>query len=455
MKLIHSFYLLIIVFVCVLSSCQSSEDIDADFLNGSDLLYANFTDSIKVNATLIRSEPINLGAAQSNSVFLLGALDDPIFGPSSASMCMQFTLGTGQNNLNFDSLPQLDSVVLSLAYSTGSFYGDTDKEQTFNVFEITDSLTFSDLDGEAVEYLTDNFCETGQQVGASSLKFSRDSVFTDSGTSMPLETINIRLDDDFGQKFLDADAIEEDSTFFNIVTFLDFFKGLAVVPDENNTAIAPFNLLDSDTELKFYYKAYLTNSDTLSKRQKSFLVRAQTGTNNVLALNEFKHDYTGTAPQAILDNEGKITDQIYLQSMAGLEVELDISEIFDIGDLIVNKAELEINNVLEATNPDSLLFPQPSVVGFQLVDSNGDDLYDGGGQVIVTNDTIGTEVYRMNRYNIPLTLSIQRLVQEGRGNSTLKLKILDSPLNPFRLTANGPEAELFPMKLNLFYTEIE
>jgi len=457
MKLTHPFLLLVFAFICGLSSCQSSDDIGADFLNDSDLLNADFTDSLKINATLSQSEPTDLGNAQSNSVFLLGALDDPLFGKSSAAMCMQFTLGTGQNNLNFDSIPMLDSVVLSLAYSnSSSSYGVTDESQSFSVFEITDSLVFSTADDESTGYFTDYVCNVDQKLGESTLLFSRDSIIVGVDSLAPSTGITIRLDDAFGERFLAASQETEDSTFFNIVTFLEFFKGLAIVPDENNTAIAPFNLLDSDTQLKFYYKAYLPDADTLSNRTKEFLVRAQIGTNSVLALNEFKHDYTGTAPEMILNDGGKITDLAYLQSMAGLELELEIPELYDLGQLIVNQAELEINNLLTSeNNVDSLYFPQPALIGFQILDADGVELFDGAGQVIVATDTIDNVPYRMNRYNIPLTLSTQRLLEEGKGNSQIIIKLVETPLNPFRLVVNGPEAELFPMKFRLFYTKID
>ena len=457
MKLTYPFLILVFAFVCGLSSCQSSDGIGADLLSDSDLFYANFTDSLTIEATLLKSDSTNLSTAQGNGVFLLGALDDPIFGKSSASMCMQFTLGTGQNNLSFDSIPMLDSVVLILAYSTlSSSYGLTDDPQSFTVFEITDDLDFD------TDYFTNDSCSTDQIIGKDTLVFNRDSVNVGVDSMTVATGINIKLDNAFGERFLEAsraDYDDDNNPFFNITNFLKFFKGLAVVPHENNTAIAPFNLLDSDTQLKFYYRAYQSTQDTLSDRTKSFLVRAQIGTNDVLALNEFKHDYNGTPPEMLLDSGGNVTDLAYLQSMDGLELELEIPQLFDLGQLIVNQAELEINNLL--TFEDTInnpYFPQPKFITFQLFDSEGGELFDGAGEVSVVNDTIDNVTYKMNRYNIPLTLSTQRFLQEGEG-SKLVIKVAETinpfRLNPFRLVFNGPEAELFPMKLKLHYTKID
>lgn len=437
------------MFACVVSSCQSADEVEADFLNDSDLLNANFVDTLSINATLRKSKPINLSAAQSNNVFLLGGLDDPIFGKSNASLCMQFTLGTGENNLTFDSIPQLDSVVLSLAYTSGVTYGYAEEPQSFNVYELTDSLVFVNAD-EVVQYFTDTVCTVDQLVGSATVIFDRDSIVQMDTTLAPANVINIKLDNELGEKFINAGKESNDSVFFNIVSFLEFFKGLAVVPEEGNTAIASFNLLDPNTQLSFYYKAFLPGRDTLSERKKSFLVRAITGTSKVLALNEFKHDFTGSEPQTILDNGGEVTDIGYIKSMAGLEMVIDIPGLFELGDVFINKADLEINNILTDVTLDSINFPQPPRISYEVNDNVGDPLYDGSGIVSVVTDSLsGT---RMNQYNVPLSLSLQGLLEQGKGNGELIIKIQDSPLNPYRIIVNGPEAESFPMKLKLHYT---
>jgi len=453
MNYTHSFYLLVILSLCSFAACQSADDIDADFLTDIDLLNANFVDTLSLDATLQRAKPINLGAAQNNNVFLLGALEDPVFGKSTASLCMQFTLGTGQNNLSFDSIPQLDSVVLSLAFANDDSYGFVDEPQSFNIYEITDSLVFRNAASELVEYFTDTVCTVDQLVGTATVNFSQDSIMTMDTTLAPANTIRIRLDDALGEKFLTASQESNDSVFFNIVSFLNFFKGLAVIPEPDNSAIASFNLLSNNTNLSFYYKAYLPGQDTISERRKNFLVRAQTGTSSVLALNEFRHDYTNTAPQAILDVDGKVTDIGYLQGMAGVDIKIEVPSLFDLGDVFVNRAELEINNILEEISFDSIQFPQPAFVAFELLETDGTTLYDGGAEVTVFTDSVSTT--RMNRYNIPLTLSLQRYLTEGKGNSELIVKILENPLNPYRLIINGPEATEFPMKLKLHYTTVE
>ncbi len=454
----NTYWLIGTIFILLLSiaACQSSEDLGADILGEDALLNADFTDTLSIQATLLEKKPTDMSLAQLNNLFLVGALNDPVFGQSSANLCMQFSLGTGQNNLRFDSLPVIDSVVLSLAYSPGSIiYGDSSQMQELTIYELQDSLVFTDSDNELVDYESDFVCTLGEEVGNGSYLFSMDSIMVDDSTQIARNALRIRLNDELGQRFLDASVNEEDSTFFNIVTFLEFFKGLAIVPSPNNTAVASFNLASVNTKLSFYYQAYyFANPDSIAygPRSRDFIVRSVPGVNSLLAVNSFSHNYNGTTPQQLLNDGGSISDMAYLQSMAGLEIGLEFPHIEDLGNIIVNRAELIVNNILTGED-EEIFYPAPAIMGFQLSNQNDEFISDGAGEVSVYTDSTATEVIRMNRYTLPMTITLQRLLQEGQNNTNFKIRLVENPLNPFRLEITGPEHPDYPMQLNLFYTQ--
>ncbi len=458
-----SLWALILLFA--VSACNDSENIGSSILNQDDLLYATFTDTLTVKAKVLRTGPLDLATPQADNTFVLGKVDDPVFGESTASMCMQFALGTGVNNLSFDSLPELDSIVLSLAIKPGIVYGDANKDvlQSFKIYELLDSLASEDAMDVAIQYQTDYDCNYGDLLGESSLSFNRDSIMVNDSTNAYPSTMSMRLEDELGQRFLDAsaktieivsgDTIVLVSSFFNVVTFLDFFKGVVIIPDENNSAIAAFNLGSFNSNLKVYYKAwYSPQPDSLAydNRVNTFVVRtlASTGlTSPVVAINSFTHDYTGTVIQPILDSADPYVDEIaYLQAMAGLKVEFEFPTFLNLGDVLINQAELILYDVTEIDE----MFPKPPSLSFALRDDTGSPLFN-----VQSFETIDTTIDKnISKYTVPLTLSLQDYLLSPE-DKEFSARLYEIPLNPYRSILTGPEHPEYPAKINVYYTEIE
>lgn len=452
-------------------ACQDSEDISATLLE-NDLLSAVFTDSLTIQAKLVESDPLNISSLVNGNVMLLGGTNDPLVGKSSASICMQFALGLGQNNLQFDSLPTIDSVVLSLDYANSvAVYGDSIQEQGFTIYEIADSLFFFNESNEVIDYYSDIPCDIVGEVGNGQFIIGRDSTLVETGDTsyytIPVR-VDMRLDDELGQRFLDAFVDGEDQKkqaiatgneppngpFDNIVTFLDFFKGLAIVPDDGNTTIMTCNLLSSNTRMTLYYKSfYPVSPDSIEygQRVRPFTVRTIPGTSRATALNYFAHDHNGTEAGTLLENGGMLNETAYLQAMSGLEMELSFPGLHDLGDIFINKAELIINS--EPDDERDTAFPRPFSIAYRLFDTNNSSLGNGAGnyETVLDLDEVTVATYQ---YRIPITIAMQRIVEFGDENTKLSVRLFEDPLNPFRVKINGPNAPEFPMKLNLYYSEL-
>jgi hypothetical protein len=91
------------------------------------------TDTTTIVAYSVIDDSIRTDEA---SNMLLGSIKDPVFGTVVAGFYTQVRLST--NGHSFGTNPQLDSLVLQMAYS--NYYGDTTTLQTLQVFELEEDL---------------------------------------------------------------------------------------------------------------------------------------------------------------------------------------------------------------------------------------------------------------------------------------------------------------------------
>ena len=204
---------------------------------------------------------MDLLQTQSSGFFLFGDLNDPIFGESRAEIYTQ--ISPGINNLQFDSLPALDSIVLTLAFpsSTQFFYGDNDQDQLIEVFEVDIPNPVE----RQTSYTTDIRYDLKQKLGEATFRFPEDG-FSET-------RLNIRLDNDFGTQLIEKSQRANDTTFSNIANFLDYFNGIALIPGADNSSVSFFDLKSSVSEMVIYYCLLYTSPSprdaTLSRMPSS------------------------------------------------------------------------------------------------------------------------------------------------------------------------------------------
>jgi len=449
----NTFLLVVFCFCLGFAACQDSEGIGADIIEGGSLINSTFVDTLTLEVSLEQRDPLALTLSQvpgSNGVaYLLGTLQDPIFGNSMASICTQIT--TGENDVRFDSLPTLDSVILSLAYpilGNRFTYGEADMEQNVTVYEVLDPNLSND-----VEYETDYSCNLSEELGSTSFTFLDNISEVDSTTT----TLKIKLKDEFGQRLLDKSLEERDTSnvFFSVNNFLKYFNGIAIVPDENNTAMGRFNLSSGATNMAMHYRALRKGSD--GEIVEDTLVRYFRLRNwsTVLGttINTFTHDFAGSTTGNILDGDGILTQKAYLKATNGLHMRVRIPHLKNLGNVIVNKAELELTNV---DSLDHEKYPLPPSLLFRLSEDEDDLIALSDYEVsnpfeVITDSITGATA---NRYTIYMAYGIQRMLTDD-GDLSLIVRIPESPLNPYRAVLTGPTHEEYPMKLKLYYTEIQ
>lgn len=346
--------------------------------------------------------------------------DDPEFGQTVAEMYFNITAAAGASYpfVFKDSVKGIDSVVLSLDYK-GS-YGDTVAPQTYRVYEIGSGTTFKD----STYYLKNPaFRPLGTEVGNKTVAFKdlNDSITISRAPDTPkvVNVMRIKLNNSLGQKLVDIDsnAYKKDADFRAI------FRGLAVIPDTNNSGngLAYFNLEDrTRSKLIVYYRV-----GRAGKIDTTFA--------------EFNHDTVGQANlirrkpagnyAAFLNNGNPTDDQLYIQSTPGSFASLKIPGLSTLSNRVIHRAELRVTRL---ETPSDSKFAQPLLLFLDAETTDRDSAYTIQNDFLLSpvSGTIGRfignfdafgGVLENNMYKFTLTRYVQGIITRKEPNQTLRL----------------------------------
>lgn len=419
---------LILVLASATSCTKESDVIGLELQPESEILNAFITDT----STLITFPLLEDSIRTDHRVMLLnnlvGSYTDPVFGRTTAGFYSQFRLTS--SNVDFGTSPQLDSIVLSLAYS--GYYGDTTTTQTISVYKMTETIH-----ADSNYYSTNEFAIDNTMVGT--LTFQprpNTAVLVDTATSAP--QIRITLDPAFGNEILNAGA----GNLTSNDTWLQFLPGLFIKSGDVflNGAILYINYASSQTKLAIYY------NDSL---QYNFEISA-----SAARVNKYDHDYS-ISPIPFSDTaQGSITS--YVQSMGGVKTKIDLpylNKLIEQGPIAVNKAELIIK---VADNTTDIYSPHDRFVLFGS-DSIGKNFVLPDQIASVTSSFFGGEYNASAKeyvFNIPRY--VQQIINGTRENYGLFL-LASSPATNANRTIIGGGSPLNPqhMKLKITFTRIQ
>ena len=413
------------LFLFMAVACDNSEEVGLNLTSINERFRYRIDSSAVVTATTLRQDSLT---TEKRTASLLGCMNDPVFGRSTAHLLTQLRLSS--NDVDFGVAPVLDSAVLMLKYQ--SWYGDTTTQQDVRIYELSkdlyyDSTYYSNMD-------LSGFYDPASPIATFSYQPlpSQDSVL-------------IRLSDDFGQKILEVDT----SYLTDNTTWLTFFRGLYLEaqPVEQGGSIISYNFSGGSSRLTLYY--HNSENDSLS-----YEVIINT---NCTWINLFNHDYSLSSIEPLINDSLYEHPEVYLQCMAGTRAHIKITLPDSILSLVnsgvaINKAELVFSL---AEDPTSSAFAIPSslrvfnartdLTNEYIEDLGlGDDYYGG------TMDSVsGTYRFNIGRH---IQTVIHPDTTQRIDNNGLLLVLSDERISAGRLMLkNGPEA----MKLIITYTPIK
>lgn len=334
--------------------CTNPTGLGQDLLE-EDLLNLIYSDTLTLETGTVQGDTIRTHTPLAFlNAYVLGRLDDPIFGISEAGLYTQvipeFLRPAFPANAVFDSL------VLVLPYDTTRFYGDLDPNLTLEVFRL-EQRPF----GNEPHFSNAVFPFNPARIGRFSAKPSKDSLAVrdysqgvESTLSFP--HMRITLSGTLGLELLNLDT----TTYTLDSLFLERFKGLYIKPSAASKSMVGVNLASDRAGMIMYYRV-----DTL-RRQFRFQF------NPFLAnIPVFQHDLSGK-PAA--DELGQVSVQnasMFVQGMAGVNGRIRIPHVRNLQNVVINKAELELR-VATLAGDNGALFPPatPLVLYYRDKDNN-------------------------------------------------------------------------------------
>jgi hypothetical protein len=323
--------------VLVLASCKKEVTNIGDGLQEGSLGTA-LTDTF----TLITySEEVPDVETDETAVNLLGSYVDPVFGKVDCGIVTQIRLSAINPLFGPTATLVMDSVILSLAYTSIKHYANS-QPISVEVYELNE-----DIDRETGTYYT---YTTPQTTGPNLVEAG----FTNTGYYKPDVVAEVKTADDtlaahlrvrldptlFGMEMVnanDAGQLSSDETF------VSFFKGLQI--KVNGTGLAP-------GEGSVYYLAlenslsnvtmYFHDSGDNVKKKFTFTINS-----SCARYNDIKFDRTGTDVEAVLLDSTLGKENFYMQG-SGIRAIIHVPYLMDfnydsIGNWdpkIINKAEL-------------------------------------------------------------------------------------------------------------------
>lgn len=454
----HSFLFLVTIILISFFACTEPTLIGSDLLE-EDQASLNFRNDIPIDVKTVLGEPVptyNRFQALQLGHFLLGELEDDNFGTSTASIYSQLTKDEGGPETDII----IDSLILSIAYDSIGVYGDFSKPFEIEVFRVTEEID-SDVD-----YFSDQDFEVDMMpIGSATIVPSFDSVqiinYSNDVATTTFEKPHIRIPLDL--EF--AELIGTDSIIYESeAAFLDFFKGLYIKPTTSSNGIVPLIFEEDISRLTLYYKTKVRGI------KQEFRYPFLFGQGRV---NHFEHQYEGSAIASNLDAVS--TDFLYLQSMAGSNMEVSFPDVSNLTNIVINRAELEFT---VASDESSTFFPiaeQLVVSSFDRVQNVRTGIIDVGNAIVGSNP-IDVTVFGgvpveeevngqiLTKYKVNISAHFQGIVSGDEPNSILITAGTDEfafylPITPKAERANqvifyGGNHPEFAPKLNLVFTSL-
>lgn len=417
------------LFLLFASGCKRNEVGGLEIQPSSQLLGVVVTDTFTIIPYTELEDSLQTDEAP---LQLLGGYNDPVFGYTAASIVSHVRLSS--DNVDFGAGAQVvDSIVLSLQFD--ATYGNLDP-QGFDIYEVTEDF-YLDSTYYSNQVLTTDPTPIGQVTLVK--PNPTDSVTTNDGT-VPAQ-LRLRLSDSFGQRLLDADP----SVYTSNDAWTEYFKGLRIVPNSPNAGTGEGGI--------WYFSLFARNSkmvlhfhDQGSTEAKSFdfVINLQAA-----RFNQFEHDYTGSEVAPYLSNPGVPHDRLFVQSMAGTRVKIDmpfLAHLEDSGKIGIIKAELFGN--AESLNTEYLAHGN---MVLRTTDSDGDlalvpDFREGSSHF--------DGIYDNNTYSMTITRYVQQILNSNLTETSVYLNGGSAFNNGNRTPLVGIAGGADDLKVKISYTRL-
>lgn len=319
-------------------------------------------DTVSVKVSTFQLDDIPTSAT---GTILVGKNRNPVTG--SVSSTSYFRLGIG--TVNGESIPDdaiLDSITLVLAPNK-YYYGDTTKMQKIAVHRVTEDITLTPINS------TQPASERPFYVSTASI-FSQKK-FAYETTPLAALSFNPRVKsiDSLFFRFNNTISTElfrliknGDNRIQNNTDFQEYFKGLALVPDKNNTTLIGFK----DTVYLQVHYSFENNEGVKAAGKQQFTID-----NKAYQYNSIEADRSNTKFASMNISNPEISVEqtagyTFLEGSTGVVAKIEFPTLLQ----LVNDPSIAINKVelsIEAENSNETIFEQPEFLTLLIANSEG------------------------------------------------------------------------------------
>lgn len=427
---------LIVLVMLAVMSCKEPEGIGLDVLPSGEEMAIAWVDSFTIKAQTVKTDSVFTSGL---NTYLIGDFGDPVFGRVKSELYTQIRLPSGTFT---PGTATIDSIVLNLAYA-GS-YGNTTKlggTMRFGVYKLQEFLpSLSDT----VYFSTSTHPVDPNPLAEHTFRPDLFSQVIAGEDTLP-PSLRIRLDNALGQEILNLsnEQLSDNSEFVKAI------NGIAVKPidafmPEGFGSILYFNLGSSASRVEVYYH----NND-----QDSLRINLDVSNSGAPHMY-FEHEYSNEIETAVNDSIVAGATKLYIQSMAGLKIKLQVPNLRALneqGVVSVNKAELVVpvdeTFITDYSIPSRLAMTGIDTIGREITTNDNEENY-----------SIEEGYYDSEKkeYVLIVTRHIQEILSKPE-EEDLGMYILGTgfSVNAKRGVFNGPQHPDKPMKLRMTYTIIE
>ncbi|PZU86380.1 MAG: hypothetical protein DI529_08800 [Chryseobacterium sp.] len=399
--------LLLCVSILFLCSCEresNTYEVGNSWMSAQSKVVMIDTLTVKMS-TVMKDSVVTSG----KSAILVGNIKDNTFGRMTSSSLFELT--PESYNLATTTNVVFDSIVMYLT-NIDSYYGDTLKTFKMDVHPMESRIRLNN----------------GYLYNKSKFNYSSTSIGTAEFLPRPntdSSFVKIKLDQSYGQnlfnllKSKDANSQEY---------FLNFYKGLALVPSTDNNAMLRFGISSS-------YQAQINNS---TKEKVSNIVRiyyhaaSQNGTEDVkytldlnpsttYQYNKIDSDFTGSelaglTPSTPIESKN-LGNKTYLMSGIGVYTKVEIPYLKTLKNLYTNYKIISANLSLKpVAGYYSKIFYNPSTLYYYLGDKKNNvvsSFYDSDGATEITISLSDTSEFQSDySYTVDLLSYVNTILAE-------------------------------------------
>ncbi len=438
------FFFLLMSAMMVVTSCNDSQLVGSDLL-GDQSADVEYIDDLALSAKTVLSDSIITflkfeSDNFANGTYLVGNIDDPEFGKSSATTF--FTPTLLRDTFPRLSVFTLDSVVMVMELDSTGQYGDKEAVHDLELYNLVDRLDNTGRDtffsNETYEVESAPIVTRSQGINYTDSLEVGGYIFTnpDSTVLVPAQ-LRFRLDNQYW-----IDLSQSGGDFLELEEFNQFVPGYELRSATANNSMLGVNLFyngnspqQSNSTINVYYQ-----------------INDSTRTVFILPLGRYRHsylenDYAGSALEANLDKT--TADCFYLQSQQGTNVEVDISSAKSISDRILNFAELEVS----VKSFDENLYPPIEAISAWYRNEDGEFVRADRSDEIARVEETYPQGEQLYTYKIDITAFINQVKKGEIDADQLTLIAVSKAQRANRSLIYGPDDPDHPMKLNLTLTK--